>query len=335
MAHIVIEDQKISNVERRTLANIPKFELTSNYISDFEDYLLDHFPLRDSFRSIKANFNYKVLNKLDNNQIFLNKNYIFKSEYPTNDKSIQNFKKHIDNISKLFKNNNAFLLIVPDKNYYLDTKNFLHIDYDYLYKEMAELSVDNIDIRQIMNLADYYETDTHWRQEKILKVVDNIAKVFNLPKDNSQYTQEGPYDFYGVYSKEAALNRQPDKLYYLTNDILKDCQATYLENTRLNSVYNLEKLSSLDAYEVYLDGASAYIEIINDRSLTNRELIIFRDSFGSSITPLLIPYYSKITVIDNRYISSLNYLEYIDFNTQDVLFVYSTLIINNSFSLKG
>ena len=67
----------------------------------------------------------------------------------------------------------------------------------------------------------------------------------------------------------------------------------------------------------------------------NLELLIFRDSFGSSITPLLIPYYSKITLIDNRYINSKNFVKYIEFTNQDILFLYSTMIVNNSFSLKG
>ena len=66
-----------------------------------------------------------------------------------------------------------------------------------------------------------------------------------------------------------------------------------------------------------------------------KELIIFRDSFGSSLAPLLINYYSKITIIDNRYINSDNIINYVEFNNQDVLFMYSTLIVNNSFSLKG
>ena len=103
----------------------------------------------------------------------------------------------------------------------------------------------------------------------------------------------------------------------------------------LNNIYNLNKLTSLDSYEVYLDGASSFIEIYNDNSKTDKELIIFRDSFASSITPLLTEYYKKITLIDNRYINSSNYLNLIEFNNQDILFMYSTLIINNSSSLKG
>ena len=111
--------------------------------------------------------------------------------------------------------------------------------------------------------------------------------------------------------------------------------VNYQENKNLHSIYNLDKLNSLDSYEVYLDGASSFIEIFNDKSFTDKELIIFRDSFGSSISPLLIPYYNKITIIDNRYISSNYYLDKLNINDQDVLFLYSTLIVNNCFTLKN
>jgi hypothetical protein len=107
------------------------------------------------------------------------------------------------------------------------------------------------------------------------------------------------------------------------------------ENKKLDTVYNKEKLNSFDSYEVYLDGASSYIEITNPNSKTNKELIIFRDSFGSSLSPLLIDYYDKITILDNRYIHSSYIKEKIDFTNQDILFIYSTLLINNSVTLKG
>ena len=62
--------------------------------------------------------------------------------------------------------------------------------------------------------------------------------------------------------------------------------------------------------------------------------LIFRDSFGSSIVPLLVPFYKKITLVDLRYINMNLVNNYITFNNQDVLFLYSTLIVNNSFILK-
>lgn len=336
ISHLVLKDDIVSNTERRKLKTFPKFSLTSDYITEIDDYLLDHFPLRDTFRSIKAKFNYNILNKLDNNGIYLKDNYIFKSNYPTNNKSISNFINKTNKVKDMFnKDNNVYMLVVPDKNYYLKDENFLHIDYDYIYSEISKLSIKNIDIRNIMELNDYYETDTHWRQEKLDRVVKRISENMNFEYKDVDYKINSYDKFYGVYYGESAINRNPEVIKYLTNNIIDNASVKYLENKDLNKVYNIDNLTSLDSYEVYLDGASAFIEITNENSLNDKELVIFRDSFGSSIAPLLIPYYKKITIIDNRYINSDNFKNYIEFNNQDILFIYSTLIINDSFSLKG
>lgn len=334
--HITIPDKEISNQERRKLANYPKLELTNDYITKIDKYLLDHFPYREKFRSIKAKFNYNILNKLDNNDIYLKDNYIFKSNYPTNKKSINNFiKKTNETITYLTNENNIYLMVIPDKNYYLTDTNFLQIDYEYIYKELDKLNLTTIDIRNIMELNDYYETDTHWRQEKLFKVVNKMSTIMNFNYIENTYRENTYNSFYGVYYGESAINRNPETITYLTNNLINKTTVKYLENNNLTSIYNLDKLTSLDSYEVFLDGASSFIEITNPTNNTDKELIIFRDSFASSITPLLIPYYKKITLIDNRYINSTNYLKLIDFNDQDILFMYSTLIINNSSSLKG
>lgn len=49
----------------------------------------------------------------------------------------------------------------------------------------------------------------------------------------------------------------------------------------------------MDAYNVFLGGPSALIEIENSEASNEKELIIFRDSFASSLTPLLISEYQK------------------------------------------
>jgi len=333
---IILKDKEISTSERRKLETFPKFTLNSEYVTKIDKYLLDHFPSRDNFRSIKAKYNYNILNKLDNNNIYLLNNSIYKSNYPTNKKSISNF---INNINKtknnLTKENNTYIMIIPDKNYYLDSEYFLHIDYDYIYNEINKLNINTIDIRNILSLEDYYQTDTHWRQENLDKVVETMNKTMNFNYQKINYQENIYNNFYGVYYGESAINRKPEELTYLTNSNLSNLTVNYLENKKLKSIYNLDKLTSLDSYEVYLDGASSFIEIYNNNSLSDKELVIFRDSFASSITPLLTPYYKKITLIDNRYINSNNYLNIIEFTNQDILFMYSTLIINNSSSLKG
>lgn len=337
---LVIKDESISKTERRKLESFPKLTINKimdgSFMDDFEDYSLDQFPYRDTFRSIKASVNYYVLGKLDNNNIYLNEDGIFKVEYPTNTESIDKFINKINSIiSNLNKDNKVYSLIIPDKNYYVKDKLFLKIDYDLLYSKIEKLNTTPIDIRDIMNINDYYKTDTHWKQENLDKVVKRLSKKMDFTYTKLNYKHNTYSKFYEVYYGQAALNVNPDTITYLTNDIINECTVEYLENPNLNTIYNPSKLTGMDSYDVFLDGASSFITINNPNSKDSRELVVFRDSFGSSLIPLLIPYYSKITVIDIRYITSDYYLKKIEFTNQDVLFLYSTLLVNDSSSLKS
>ena len=94
-------------------------------------------------------------------------------------------------------------------------------------------------------------------------------------------------------------------------------------------------LIQLIPYDIFLSGAKSLLTIYNPKALNNKELIIFRDSFGSSIAPLMLKGYSKITLVDLRYLSTDLLSNYIDFSTnQDVLFLYNIVILNNSYMLK-
>ena len=96
----------------------------------------------------------------------------------------------------------------------------------------------------------------------------------------------------------------------------------------------MDKINSVDKYDIYLSGAAPILMIENPNGDATRELVVFRDSYGSSLIPLLVTGYSKVTVVDTRYISPKLLNQYIEFKEQDVLFMYSTLIINNSTTLK-
>ena len=76
------------------------------------------------------------------------------------------------------------------------------------------------------------------------------------------------------------------------------------------------------------------LTIENPNADTDRELVIFRDSFGSSLAPLLVPGYAKVTLADIRYLLSSQMGKYLTFTDQDVLFLYSAPVLNNSETLK-
>lgn len=77
------------------------------------------------------------------------------------------------------------------------------------------------------------------------------------------------------------------------------------ETKEKGKVYDLRKYKNLkDKYDIYLSGPTSLISIENPNADNDKELLLFKDSFGSSIAPLLIEHYRKITLIDLRYINS-------------------------------
>ncbi|MBO7253124.1 MAG: hypothetical protein J6V25_10925, partial [Oscillospiraceae bacterium] len=183
---------------------------------------------------------------------------------------------------------------------------------------------------------DYYRTDTHWRQEQLLPAAAEICQAMGVdsPKgeDYTGIILERP--FYGVYYGQAALPMEPDSVTLLSSPLLENCSVYDHETGKTLPVYDLEKLDSRDLYDVYLSGAKPLLTIHNPAGDPERELIVFRDSFGSSMIPLLIGDYGTVTVVDTRYISPELLPRFLDFHGQDVLMLYSTLILNNSSAIK-
>ena len=213
------------------------------------------------------------------------------------------------------------------------------MDYDKMLEIMKNniSGIEYIDIINILELNDYYRTDIHWSQDKILKVADKLLEGMGNPVRASgfEYKRRELYPFYGSYYGHAAVNFRPDNFIYLTNNTIESAEVYDPHYDELSNVYMPDKFEGIDPYDVFLSGARAVLIINNDKCTTGKELVIFRDSFGSSIAPLLLEGYSKIILIDLRYIASTLLERYVEFNeNQDVLFLYNTEVINNSAMLK-
>ena len=97
----------------------------------------------------------------------------------------------------------------------------------------------------------------------------------------------------------------------------------------------MEKLTdSLDRYDIFLSGPCSLMDINNPEGEKGKQLIIFRDSYGSSLAPLLMSDYEKIVLIDTRYIAPELIKDYVKFEGSDVLIIYSTLLVNSSSTIK-
>ena len=333
-----IPSKQISEAERRPLAQKPAF--SEKFQTEFERYSLDQFPLRDSFRTLKSLFHTGVLGQKDNNGIYLTAGTAVKQEYPLNRDSVNHAIGRFQRIyEKYLAESQCFYAIIPDKGYYLGKESgHLTMDYDALYAQVAAGLpwAKEIDLRPALTGQDYYRTDTHWRQENLLPAATVLCEGLGVIPPRVEDFEKIPLErpFYGVYYGQAALPMEPDRLYLLENDTLSQCAVFDYETGKTGSVYDITKLDSRDFYDVYLSGARALLTIENPNAGTDRELIMFRDSFGSSVAPLLLTDYAKVTLVDIRYIQTDLLGQLLDFHGQDVLFLYSTLVLNNSTALK-
>ena len=336
LLNIFVSDLDISKSERRKLQEFPEVSmnniLNKDFMNEFDDYSVDQFIFRDLFRNIKASYSFNVLGMLDNNGYFEKDGVLYNNLYPLNKNSIDSFIKKIKILNDNFDlSNNVYISIIPDKNYYLDDSKYLRIDYNYLYNRIKTIPYKFIDLRNVLSIKDYYRTDTHWRQERLEDVVFTINK--SMGNDTTFNYKENKYSpFYGVYYGQAAINIEPDELIYLTNDDLDNVIVEDLEGN--NKLYDIDALDGMDSYDVFVGGATTFVKITNPKSNTDKELILFRDSFGSSIAPLLVENYKSITLVDMRYMNMNLLKEKVEFKNKDILILYSTLIINDSSTLK-
>lgn len=332
--NILSPDKTISSTERRKLQQFPEITiskiLSTDSMKKFENYTTDQFIVRDYFRNIKSIFNTYIFRQKDDNNLFEKNGSIYKIDYPLNEKNILKSANKINDICKKhLQNSNIYYAIIPDKNYYLNNDDHLKLDYKKLQTifNYNLSSLNYIDIWECLNLNDYYKSDLHWKQENILPVVNKLEKELNLEKTNIEiYNKQNHGIFYGSYYGQLGIKTDADNLVTLSNTTLENCKSYNFEKQKYTTIYT--KTNSADKYDIFLSGATPIITIENPNCTSNKELLLFRDSFGSSLAPLLACNYSKITLIDLRYISEKLLEDYIDFNNQDVLFLYSTLVLN-------
>ena len=332
-----------SSAERRPLAQFPT-EITwstiinkdpnINAIKLFENASVDQFPFREFFRYVKAKFQFNILGLKENNGYAVEDGYIAKIEPNFVTENIEYSVSRLNLIYNRFikgKTDTVYSAIIPDKNYFFASEyNYVSPDYDEMIRIFKEQlpEVEYIDLFDSLTLTDYYKTDTHWSQPHLDKVVNTISStmMFNdrLSLDYTEKTIEG---FKGVYHAQSALYPETETLVYLVNDAIDNATVYDYETGKTYGVYNLDAFNGSDAYDFFLSGTRSYLRIDNPNATTDKELVMFRDSFGASLAPLFIAGYKTIYLIDIRSLP-IQTIATIDFTNKDVLFIYSSLVLN-------
>ena len=239
----------------------------------------------------------------------------------------------------------VFLALIPSKNGYLNAENghLNEAEFAILQSVYDKWGRNFIDLSVCLDLEDYYRTDPHWRQERLGAVLRELGAALEFDTDtvlngdrvlSENWTEEVlTTDYIGVYgdevdgvpAEEMTVLHHPDMDSYIVRNG---------ETGEEMPLYDTEKLSERDPYELFVGGPLSLVTIENPNAGNDRHLVVVRDSFGSALLPLLAQSYAKVTAVDIRYMMPNLVGNFVDFTDADVLFLYSSTVLNNSITLK-
>lgn len=238
----------------------------------------------------------------------------------------------------------VFLALIPSKNGYLNAENghLNEAEFAILQTVADKWGSNFIDLSVCLDLEDYYRTDPHWRQERLGAVLRELGAALEFETGiidddgvlTENWTEEvltteyiGVYgdEVDGVPAEEMTVLRHPDMDGYIVRNG---------ETGEEIPLYDTAKLSERDPYELFVGGPLSLVTIENPNAGNDRHLVVVRDSFGSALLPLLAQSYGKVTAVDIRYMMPAMVGNFVDFTGADVLFLYSSTVLNNSITLK-
>ena len=334
LLHLALPDREVSRSERRRLAQLPP--LSSGFSDKLEEYMLDQFPLREQLRTVNSLVRLYGLGQADIHGIYLQGGGAFHMDGPLQEKQVRHAAAVFPAVQETyFPSLPAHYVIVPDKNAKAETGR-PRLDTETMRGIVREAlpGMTEIDIWDLLSADDYYKTDPHWRQERLLPVAAAICEALGADAPGT-FTEKTLSPFYGAYYGQAALPMAPDTLTYLESADTKAAEVTGPELDGAQPVYRPELLDGTDGYDVFLSGAQAILTVTSPNVHNGRHLVLFRDSFGSSLAPLLLGSFERITLVDLRYISAARLADYADLSdATDVLYLCSTAVWNNGGTLR-
>lgn len=324
--------------EKRTAAKMPPVSQIgqSGYSEKLEKYIADRFPAREFFRRVRVASASCIFMQSEINGYRRAGKSVFPTVYPLNTQRVGGSARLFADISaKYFPESNIYHCVIPDKSLYLSDS--MAIDPAELQRIFAEAfgeTAVQIDITDALSGDSFYYTDIHWRQEALSGVLTALSEKMHFGlfgEDELTLTDGG--EFYGSLAGQAAFPFVgKDRLLCYESAVFGAC--TVEKDGRAGSIYDTGAAEqSGDKYDIFLGGESALTVITNADADPDRSLVIFRDSFARSLAPLMLKSYSKIVLVDLRWMQSDMLGEYADVipsdENTDVLFLLGTQVLNS------
>ena len=331
--HILTDDKEFSESENRVLADMPSITFSGlfdgTFMKNFESYLTDQFPFRDKLISLKT-YADRVVGKDEENGVYIGEEgFLFESQSAYNEEQVKKITDAVFEFTKSNKNLKRAFLLAPNSSYIYSDKLPKYLEmpnqrdqireiYNLLKadKKMTWINISSLFEKSVKESDTqlYYKTDHHWTTRAAKKVFNVLREKWNLTTTGDSYENEAAvpeYEFYtvsnsfqGTLSSTAGVHDSYDSVEIC---MPKKSQGTYVVNfetagQKTSSLFFSEKLSHKNHYEVFLGGNYDKV-IITTVSPSANSLLLIKDSYANCMIPLLTPYFSKIVVVDPRYLT--------------------------------
>ncbi len=311
----VTPDADFSADENRALkvaGNIRTDAISGDFQNDLENYLSDQFPMRAALKSAENTVRTALGANEFGGAYVGNGGRLFQkiTDGDIDKAAIIRFAERVESFAKE-SGVPVYAMPVPSAGAALDGElpyGAPFYDFDGLLHELSAAmpSVKMINLKKSLGASadNYYLTDHHW-------TFDGVCAAYlewKSARGEGQNTSGGETitgevltlceDFHGTLYSKALLPQTPF-------DAIKTLAASGNIKVTADGVevrfYDLSALDGKDKYNVFQGGNHGIVIIENPDAANKRTLVIIKDSFANSFVPMLVGEFSKIVMLDDRY----------------------------------
>lgn len=321
----VSPDKEFSDMENRALEQMPKLELgtpaegfkdgnlfNAEFMSDYETYVADQFPLRDGWVGMKAVAE-RVLGKQENNGVYFGAKDTLLVRFDQPDQS--RVDKNVGYVNKLVENSTVpvYMSLIPGSAAIWADRlpaNAPTADQKAVIDSIAD-ATDAKFFDSYQNLWDhrgediYYRTDHHWTSlgayYGYVSVMNGLGMGDQVVPLESLTKQTVSSSFYGTsFSNSGVRWVAPDDIDIYVPDTGLEVTSTFSIRPEEGRLYAWEKLEIKDKYTFFMGGNQA-LGVVKNPNVDGPKLLIVRDSYTDSLVPFLSQHFSEIHLIDLRH----------------------------------
>lgn len=337
---IITPSKSFSDLENRYLQQLPEFSFKElfdgDYTADFESYIEDQFPYRDTWITFKNELE-RLIGKQEVNGVYFGEDdYYFEVKDTYDAEQLLRNITYINLLNSKLEEQGIHTTFFPIYSSYMYYGDKLPTNAPVVNElEITEalkqyLEMDVVDSYEILqqhkdeNL--YFKSDHHWNQLGAYYAYTALADIYGFEANSLEsYTKKcSDTPFIGtLYSKAPIFSYPGDEFCYYDDELE---YSVYIHDTQetFDSLYFTENLSNKDKYVTFLGGNNGAVQISSNAN-TGRKLVMLKDSYSHALAPLLVAHFDEIVLIDMRYFKMPISQFMQEFQPTDVLYSYHVM----------